>query len=222
MTESQILDLKSNNRRFERAFDTMGRAGKESAFFDIALVSADKLRDGGFRDSLTGLLNRDGFKYELQEWKEAQPTDDGEIAIACIDLNNFKGVNDEHGHNNGDLALTDIASILQVSLRSVDIIARWGGDEIVLGLPLRRPPEKTSHEEVFAALDNKLNGALKEAQRAMAVRGEPVKYLEKLSFAIGVEVFKVSDLDKALADLLENPDKRMYEHKRELKGNEAE
>lgn len=188
-----------------------------SRFFDTALPAADKLRDPNFQDPLTGLLNRRGFERELEIWKETQLDGDACLALAYIDLNNFKTVNDEFGHSAGDRALIDIANVLRESLRSSDMIARWGGDEIVLGLPVRASPEEVSHEEIFATLDEKLNGSLQQAQRVMAMRGEPVGYLQNLSFAIGVEIYPASALDFALDELLNKPDERMYEHKRKLK-----
>jgi len=225
MTESPKPNYDRLGEVFKR---TSGLSGEEiaklpSAFFDEALQYADELRDAAYFDKLTGLHNRDGFKRALEEWGEAQPTGDEEIAIVYMDLNNFKKINDEYGHDFGDQALMHIADILREVLRDIDIIVRLGGDEIGLGCPLRKffentSHKKTSHEDVFAALDDKLNGALKKAQLIMEEEGAPVEYMKGLSLAIGVVIVKARDLtNKTLAELLEEPDKKMYKDKAQIK-----
>ena len=78
-------------------------------------------------DPLTGLLNREGLAQELAEL-------DAPFAIGMIDLDHFKEVNDVHGHDVGDLVLADLAGLLARG-RSGDLIARWGGEEIMLVMP---------------------------------------------------------------------------------------
>ena len=78
-------------------------------------------------DPLTGLLNREGLAQELA-------TIDAPYAIGMIDLDHFKQINDVHGHEVGDLVLADLAGLLARG-RSGDLIARWGGEEIMLVMP---------------------------------------------------------------------------------------
>lgn len=78
-------------------------------------------------DPLTGLLNREGLAHELRELHEP-------FAVGVIDLDNFKQINDDHGHDVGDLVLADLAGLLSRG-RTGDRIARWGGEEIVLVMP---------------------------------------------------------------------------------------
>ena len=85
-------------------------------------------------DPLTGLLNRRGFSEELARrlarlLHEAQPG-----CLVYIDLDNFKLVNDTHGHEEGDAALIALSRILRGSTRAGDLIARLGGDEFVMWL----------------------------------------------------------------------------------------
>jgi diguanylate cyclase (GGDEF)-like protein len=78
-------------------------------------------------DPLTGLLNREGLAREMLAVH-------GAFALAVIDLDHFKEVNDTHGHEIGDVVLADLAALLSRG-RTGDLIARWGGEEIVLIMP---------------------------------------------------------------------------------------
>jgi diguanylate cyclase (GGDEF)-like protein len=86
-------------------------------------------------DPLTGLLNRRGALRRLQSvigpeglWREG-------LAVAYLDLDGFKGVNDLFGHQEGDRCLMKVASALRKSLRGDDMVARLGGDEFLAIFP---------------------------------------------------------------------------------------
>lgn len=89
------------------------------------------LTESARTDFLTGLANRAGFDAELSKRIE-QAGDTRGLILAYIDLNGFKAVNDDLGHNAGDEVLKTIASRLRVSLPSSTIIARVGGDEFAI------------------------------------------------------------------------------------------
>ena len=85
-------------------------------------------------DPLTGVLNRRGFERDAAQ-RLTQSADDATGALLFIDLNGFKGINDEFGHEIGDQLLKIAAERLRKSLRSHDIIGRPGGDEFVALVP---------------------------------------------------------------------------------------
>ena len=92
-------------------------------------------RDAAFSDPLTGALNRRGFERASQrEMARAQRRQAG-FAIAYIDLDDFKGLNDTFGHQIGDQALVFVVELLRRMLRPTDIVSRFGGEEFVLMLP---------------------------------------------------------------------------------------
>lgn len=86
-------------------------------------------------DSLTGIYNRrfflDLLKMELSRARRCQYP----LTLAYLDVDDFKAVNDQRGHNEGDRLLQQIALTLQQSLRVTDTVARLGGDEFILLLP---------------------------------------------------------------------------------------
>lgn len=81
-------------------------------------------------DGLTALLNADYGKMQIQAQMELNPT--GKFALSVIDLDNFKMINDTRGHLFGNHVLCFVAEKLRQSVRAGDVIARFGGDEIVL------------------------------------------------------------------------------------------
>lgn len=91
----------------------------------------DQLKDAAERDVLTGMRNRRGFLQAT-----ASPLAAGDDAvIALLDIDHFKRVNDDHGHDRGDELLTDFADHLVAALRRSDVSARWGGEEFIVLFP---------------------------------------------------------------------------------------
>lgn len=97
-------------------------------------VKEEKMESIARSDPLTGVLNRRGFERDAARRLTESP-DDATGALLFIDLNDFKQINDEHGHEAGDQLLRIAAERLQKSLRGDDIIGRPGGDEFVALVP---------------------------------------------------------------------------------------
>lgn len=82
-------------------------------------------------DPLTGLLNRRSFENQVQELLRRHTP----MAVAMADLDHFKKINDSHGHDAGDRALRLFARLLRSTLRSEDLVSRYGGEEFVVAFP---------------------------------------------------------------------------------------
>jgi diguanylate cyclase (GGDEF)-like protein len=93
------------------------------------------VREQALIDGLTGLANRRQAERSLEIELARAERFGGTLAIVLVDLDDFKEVNDLHGHLAGDDVLRELAAVLAETVRSVDVAARWGGEEFALILP---------------------------------------------------------------------------------------
>ena len=87
------------------------------------------------RDPLTGVLNLRAFQERLEYSLALSARDSQPLTLAYVDLDDFKRVNDIHGHSQGDLVLTTVGQVMSEAVRGTDTVARIGGDEFALLLP---------------------------------------------------------------------------------------
>ncbi|MBT5294296.1 MAG: diguanylate cyclase [Octadecabacter sp.] len=106
---------------------------------------------------MTGASNRGAFLDCFNEVVSAH--DQAPVGILHIDLDNFKNINDRHGHAAGDAVLIHVTNLLQASVRPIDMVSRVGGDEFVITCP--RTPELGFLGDVAAHLVEKLSAPLK-------------------------------------------------------------
>lgn len=106
-------------------------AATSISFFAMAHeLRRRETEDSARRDGLTGVLTRAAF-YEMAEaLHQRQPG--SPMAIAMVDLDHFKAVNDGHGHAGGDHALAHMARLIAGAMRTSDLIGRYGGEEFVV------------------------------------------------------------------------------------------
>jgi diguanylate cyclase (GGDEF)-like protein len=86
-------------------------------------------------DPLTGTLNRRHFAELAEREFERARRSGGPVALLLLDFDDFKRINDDHGHAAGDAVLKAAAAAVAARLRMVDVLARWGGEEFVVLLP---------------------------------------------------------------------------------------
>ncbi len=86
-------------------------------------------------DSLTGVLSRTAFEEAMKREIDRARRYGEKFSVILFDLDNFKAINDNYGHIFGDKVLKRVAETVKTSLRSTDIMARWGGEEFVILLP---------------------------------------------------------------------------------------
>lgn len=89
-------------------------------------------------DDLTGIYNRRAGEKRLAEEVARAERDLQSFQFAFFDINDFKSINDRHGHSAGDASISHLAALLQLNTRRGDWVARWGGDEFVVGLHRNR------------------------------------------------------------------------------------
>ncbi|MFD2167918.1 GGDEF domain-containing protein [Thalassotalea euphylliae] len=83
-------------------------------------------------DELTGLFNRRGFKEQIESKRFFNKRNVDQTAIILIDIDDFKHINDTHGHSFGDIVLKNIARLQLATVRSTDTVVRWGGEEFLI------------------------------------------------------------------------------------------
>ena len=159
-------------------------------------------RDLSRTDALTGLLNARAFREvadaEMARAKRyAQP-----LSLAFIDIDDFKHLNDSRGHGAGDRLLKCVGGAIRANLRSSDVVARQGGDEFVVLLPL-------SGEEAARATVEKLGARVSEAT---------VQEEWPFTLSIGVITCKPGEPAGTVDAVLEAADCLMYEAKSSGKG----
>ncbi|MDA8227066.1 MAG: GGDEF domain-containing protein [Desulfitobacterium hafniense] len=98
-------------------------------------ILIQRLYQGTNKDPLTGLKNRKFFYEKLNEEMERVNRTGASLSLVFIDIDNFKQTNDTYGHSTGDEVLKKLAIVFESSTRSIDTVARWGGEEFAIILP---------------------------------------------------------------------------------------
>ena len=166
------------------------------AAITIALMRAEwHYRHQSLLDPLTGLLNRLALDRRSEELRSQAALSGGVLCLIAADIDDFKAVNDAHGHDVGDVVLRDVAYALRTSLRTFSLLYRVGGEEFVAILP-----GLESHDG--AILAERLRVAVEERRP----RGIPV------TMSFGVAAARGSEVD--YERLFASADFCLYEAKR--------
>jgi len=158
------------------------------------------LRHGAEHDILTGLPNRVLLADRLERALLAAERDHSPLALMFMDIDGFKQVNDNYGHEAGDVVLRTMARRIQAAMRASDTLARVGGDEFVVLLP---DIGETQNAQVLA------HTIAAEARRAIRLNAETSAHL---SLSIGIALYPVHGTTAAL--LTERADQAMYKAKK--------
>ena len=153
-----------------------------------------QLEQAASHDPLTGALNRAGIEPQLEASLAGAQRQDHPLAVAMLDIDHFKKVNDNHGHAIGDAVLKELVAHLGARLRKSDSLARWGGEEFLILLP-------HTDREGAVRLAEELR---REIATAQFVHREP------LSISLGVATSREGD---SVESLLRRADHRLYQAK---------
>jgi diguanylate cyclase (GGDEF)-like protein/PAS domain S-box-containing protein len=137
-----------------------------------ARESRAALQTAATTDSLTGLLNRAAFFSTLDRWADAR----AEFAVAVVDLNDFKQINDSRGHSVGDAVLAGCARNMQIHSDDATVFARLGGDEFAaaaLVLPARNALEFAERLEAIIASPILSNGERLHVRGSVGISTSP-------------------------------------------------
>ncbi len=151
----------------------------------------------GYQDALTHLPNRRAFELQLHAAAKRSERTGSSIAIAYVDLDHFKPVNDQFGHHTGDAVLIAVAQRLETAVRGCDSVARLGGDEFVALL------EDISSDEDIISIAERMVSVIKQVFLVGDLKIE-------ISCSIGIAIYpRDGDIDK----LVIRADAAMYKAK---------
>jgi diguanylate cyclase (GGDEF)-like protein len=182
--------LAAKNRQLAEAHAELERRAEELEGLQ------EQLREQAERDWLTGLYNRRYFARELERLSAERSG--SWLSLAIIDLDHFKSVNDDFGHETGDMVLVRVAALLCEVLRQADVIVRSGGEEFLVLMPATEP--------------NAAKACCERVRRR--IREEPWERLaDGLALTVSAGVASTED-PAGVAGLTRLADERLYEAKR--------
>ena len=152
--------LRAGSRIERRVVSMVDRFASHGALALANTLLVERLRRDADADGLTGITNRRGFDTVLDRELTRSSRSGRPVSVLLLDLDHFKRLNDEHGHQMGDEVLRRVAAVLVAGCRSGDTVARYGGEEFVVVLP-----ECTAQEAVVRG---------DELRRAVAAADTPV------------------------------------------------
>ncbi|MEA3316010.1 MAG: sensor domain-containing diguanylate cyclase [Campylobacterota bacterium] len=145
-------------------------------------------------DKLTGVFNRRKFEDIFEHEIEKSRISKNFLSMIVVDIDHFKSVNDNYGHNVGDDVLKEVANLISNNIKRLDIFARWGGEEFVVLLPNNNIKEA---------------GKLAEKLRIL-IEEDSFSIVGKLTISLGVASYHNND---SKTDFFERADKSLYKAK---------
>ena len=191
-----LLSLKRQERELER------RVAQRTSELEVAKAELERRV---LKDPLTAVYNRYGLMTHLEKSIQRAQRRNELLAVILIDLDGFKPVNDQHGHEAGDVLLQTIARRLQREARDSDCVARMGGDEFVV------VTETVTSEASVLEIGHRLRQAITQ----------PVNLPSGESVSIGASVGICTGRggEQSGSDLIRGADQAMYRVKREHKND---
>ncbi len=185
---SMTMELKQHQELLE---DTVNQHVVENKERSLAIEKLEKLAG---TDPLTSVYNRRKFKEMLQYEAVKNQRYQKSLALILCDIDHFKRINDEFGHNVGDNALKAFAKKITDNIRDVDVFARWGGEEFIILMP------NTS--------TNNANTVAEKLRKIIEMTG--IEHVDNFTASFGVTEFKAND---TIDSFIKRADDALYKAK---------
>lgn len=190
-TRTMQVDILRSREAILTQQDQAIAAEKKIQELEVALTDlGEKVRI----DQLTGVLNRRGLDESFKQEIARAQRGNYQLSVAMLDIDNFKQLNDAYGHEAGDGALQHLANLIKETIRPVDIVARFGGEEFVILLP------DTDMKQASAVIQR-----LQRALTKMFYMHNNERLL--VTFSAGLALL---GLDETNIEVLHRADKAMY------------
>jgi len=154
-------------------------------FTDITerYTEENRLKDEAMHDQLTAIYNRNYFEKHINDFIQKSKNSDETLAIAFLDIDHFKQVNDTYGHDVGDDVLKEFTALIKQNISSDELFVRWGGEEFIV---------------VFMAQNSTLAQSKIEKLKAL-IEYHIFKRVEKITCSIGVTIYhQDEDIDQSI------------------------
>lgn len=195
---TDLSALLGQTRQMQNSISTLkNRLDESHSEIDRLRQEVVRARQESLADGLTGLTNRRGFDQALTECLSRQDEVLHAPSLLITDVDHFKRINDNYGHQAGDRVLQAFAQVAQAELRGSDRVVRWGGEEFLIFLP------ETDELQAVTCLER-----IRSAYATQEVYGLPAGY--RLSFSAGVAPCRdTGDIDTSI----ERADGALYQAK---------
>ncbi|MFW6273621.1 MAG: GGDEF domain-containing protein [Halanaerobium sp.] len=197
---NQIMQAEIAEHRRLFIFNVILLAVLFASFIAVVTYLLRKFEHQAYHDKLTGLANRKYFNEEFETLKQKADFSGSNIGLIFIDIDQFKAINDNYGHDTGDKVLESIAAKMKNNLKEEDIVARMGGDEFLVALS-----DLNSKSEIIKVAKR----LIKELNDILVIGDEKIK----ISVSGGISFYP--DDSRELEILIKNADSAMYKAKRE-------
>ena len=178
----------------------LGRALADSMSLAVSNIALrEKLLTQSLRDPLTGLYNRRYMEDALERYLSLAERNGVATSVLMIDLDNFKLINDEHGHAKGDAVLRDVAAQIVGGLRPSDVVCRYGGEELMVILPSCPMEDAASKAEQLRA------------------RIESLSEMHQAQISASIGIASVPTTSTSASDIVAHADAALFEAKRQGK-----
>lgn len=167
----------------------------------------DYINELAYTDAMTGTMNKIAYKDVVSEMEDQIESGNASFAVVVMDINNLKKMNDNFGHEFGDMLIRDSASIIKNTFKN-STIYRIGGDEFATLLNEEDSKRWEEFLEIFSDEMNRFNK-------------NNTKYEQKVEIAIGIANYRPKE-DKNFLMVFRRADQKMYENKLKLKQHEKE
>lgn len=192
MKETNVM--MDTNRKFEKQLQVTTEE------MSLLRQELSEIRQQAALDPLTGVANRMTFDTSLKKALDRAISEENNLCLLMVDMDNFKSINDQHGHLIGDKVLKFLSGTLKKMVKGKDLVARYGGDEFSVIL------EDTPESGAFTLAES----IRKEIEKSKLKRTATGEHLGSYTVSIGLASIRPGDDKESLVD---RADKALYEAK---------